>query len=295
LHTAKPPKKHLFHMSKAQVSRSHAGNAFTFLFVFALGLFIALPLVYAVGNSLKPLNELWIFPPNLLPRRPTFRNFSELFILLQNSWVPMPRYLFNTIFITAVGTFGQVILSSLCAYPLAKHPFPGAKIIFRMVFFSLMFSSAVTSVPNYLVTVKIGWIDTYRAVIIPAMGNALGLYLMKQFMEQIHDSFLESAKIDGASEWRIFWGIVMPMVKPAWLTLIVFSVQSFWNMGANIMIYSEKLKTFPYAVSQIVAGGIARAGVATAVMVVMMAVPMAVFVVTQRSIIQTMASSGVKE
>ena len=286
-------KKHL--MKQAKINRSHTGNFFTFTFVILLGLFIALPIMYAIGNSFKPLNELWIFPPPLLPKQPTLKNFTDLFVLLQNSWVPMSRYMFNTIFITVVGTAGQVVLASMCAYPLAKHPFPGSKLIFKMIFFSLMFGTAVTAIPNYLIMVQIGWVDTYQAIIIPAMGGTLGLYLMKQFMEQIHNSFLEAAKIDGANEWRIFWTIVMPMVKPAWLTLMVFSVQGLWNMGANIFIYSEKLKTFPYAVSQIIAGGIARAGVGSAVMVVMMIVPIMVFVFTQSNIIETMASSGVKE
>ena len=287
------PKKHI--LKRAKLNRSHLENLLTFILVFALGLFIALPIVYAIGNAFKPLNELWIFPPPIFPKNPTFRNFTDLFTLLQNSWVPMSRYLFNTVFITVAGTAGQVILASMCAYPLAKHPFPGAKIIFKIIFFSLMFGTAVTAIPNYLIMVKIGWVDTYQSIIIPAMGGTLGLYLMKQFMEQIHDSYLEAAKIDGAGEWLIFWKIVMPMVKPAWLTLMVFSVQGLWNMGANMFIYSEKLKTFPYAVSQIIAGGIARAGAGSAVLVVMMIVPILVFIFTQSNIIETMASSGVKE
>jgi len=288
-------KRYHIRIKKAKVNRSHAGNFLVLLLVIGLGVFVALPFVYAVGNAFKPLSELWLFPPLLFPRKPVLTNFLDLFGLLQNSWVPISRYLFNTILITVVGTAGQVIFASMCAYPLAKHPFPGSKFIFRLIFLSLMFGGAVTGIPSYLIMVKLRWIDTYWAVIIPAMGSTFGLYLMKQFMEQINDSMLEAAKIDGAGEWKTFWWIVMAQVKPAWLTLIVFSVQGLWNASPGTIIYSEQLKTFPYAVSQIVAGGIARAGVGSAMTVVMMTVPIIVFIFTQSNIIETMTSSGVKE
>ena len=283
------------HLHRARVNRSHGGNFLALVLVVALGCFTALPFVYAVGNAFKPLNELWIFPPKLLPQRPTPANFADLFGLLGNSWVPMSRYLFNTVFITTAGTLGNIIFSSLCAYALAKHPFPGNKAIFRIIFFSLMYGSAVTGIPSYLVMMKLGWIDTYWSVIIPSMGSAFGLYLMKQFMEQLNNAVLEAAKIDGAGEWRIFWAVVMPQVKSAWMTLTVFSVQSLWNCNPVNYIFSEQLKTFPYAVSQIVSGGIARAGVGSAMTVVMMIVPIVVFVFSQSRIIETMVSSGVKE
>ena len=285
--------RHLLH--KAKVNRSHGGNLLAFILIIFLGCFTALPFVYAVGNAFKPLNELWIFPPKLLPQKPTLTNFFDLFGLLGNSWVPMSRYLFNTVFITVVGTLGQVVFASMCAYPLAKHPFPGHKFIFKLIFYSLMYGGAVTGIPSYLVMMKLHWVDTYWAMIIPAMGSSFGLYLMKQFMEQVNNSILEAAKIDGAGEWRIFWTVVMPQVKPAWLTLIVFSVQNLWNSNPGSFIFSEQLKTFPYAVSQIVSGGIARAGVGSAMTVVMMIVPIAVFVFSQSNIIETMTSSGIKE
>jgi ABC-type glycerol-3-phosphate transport system permease component len=282
-------------LKKSKVNRSNAGNFFVLLIILILGSFIALPIVYAIGNAFKPLDELWLFPPPLLPTNPTLSNFTDLFKLMQNSWVPISRYLFNTVFITFAGTLGHIVLASMCAYALSKHKFPGRKFLFSLVFLSLMFNSSVTGIPNYLIMVKLNWIDTYQSIIIPAFGSSLGLFLMKQFMEQIPDSFIEAAKIDGAKEFRIFWSIIMPSVKPAWLTLIIFSVQGLWNMGANIFIYKEQLKTFPYAISQIVAAGISRAGVGSAVAVIMMVVPITIFVLTQSNIIETMSSSGVKE
>ena len=159
-----------------------------------------------------------------------------------------------------------------------------------------MFSATVTGLVNFITLSWLGWIDTYLAIIIPAFASTLGLYLMKQFMEtNVSTEVLESARLDGASELRTFWSIAMPMVKPAWLTLIIYSFQGLWNAGQTNLIYSEQLKTLNYAISQITAGGIARTGASAASTVVMMAVPILVFVVSQSNIIETMGSSGMKD
>ena len=182
----------------------------------------------------------------------------------------------------------------MAAYPLAKKQFPGGGAFFKLIVFSLMFTPAVTSIPTYMVMSTLGWIDSYLAIVVPAFGSTLGLYLIRQFMLGVPNALLEAAKIDGASEWRIFWRIVMPQVKPAWLTAMIFSVQNLWNVGSSNFIYEEKLKTLPYAMSQIVSAGIARAGVGAASTVVMMIVPIAIFLFAQNNIVETMASSGIK-
>lgn len=288
----KKPRKHLIHR---RVSRSFGGDLAIFFILGIFGVFTALPLYLVIINSLKPLNELWIFPPRFYVSNPTFKNFTDIFTIVSDSTVPFSRYIFNTVFITVAGTVAQIVIASLCAYPLAKHPFPGHKFYFKMIYLSLMFSAAVTGIPNYIIVSSLGWIDTYWAILVPLCGSTMGVYLMKQFMEQINDAILEAARIDGAGEFRIFFTVVMPQVKAAWLTLTVFSVQGLWSMGASPFIFSEQLKTLNYALGQIVSAGIARAGVAAAVMVVMMSVPIIVFLITQSNVIETMASSGVKE
>ena len=168
--------------------------------------------------------------------------------------------------------------------------------MFKTIRMSLMFHSTVTSITNYFIMSRLGWVDTYLAKIVPAFCTTLGLYLMKQFMDsQVSESVLESARLDGASEFRTFWMIAMPMVKPAWLTLIIYCFQGLWNSGQSIYIQSEQLKSFNYAIQQIVAGGIKRAGAGAAAQVIMMMVPILVFVVTQSNIIETMGSSGMKD
>ncbi len=278
------------------INRSKGGDIGIFVMLAIVAVIMVLPLVYAICQSLKPLNELFIFPPRFFVIDPTFKNFTDLFNLMNQSWVPFSRYIFNTVFISGMGTFGNVIFASYAAYALAKIKFPGRQFLFSIVVYSLMFNSTVTGITNFITMSALGWVDTYLAVIVPAWAYTFGLYLMKQFMEtSVNDSVLESARLEGAGENFIFWRIAMPMVKPAWITLIIFAFKDLWNMGASLYIYSEQLKTFNYAISQLVTAGIARSGVSAAATVVMMIVPITVFVITQSNVITTMSSSGMKD
>jgi len=278
------------------LNRSAGGDASIFFFLAIMGIFMFLPMYYTFIQALKPLDELWAFPPKFYVTSPTFKNFKDLFRLMNTSWVPFSRYLFNTVIISAAGTFGNLALSSLAAYVLSKMKFPGKKPMFKLIELSLMFNAVAGAIANFIIMSALGWVDTLWAIIIPAWGSTLGLYLMKQFMDSsISDAVLESARLDGAKELYIFWKIAMPMVKPAWLTLIVYSFQGLWNTGSTIYIYSEQLKTFSYAIGQILAGGIVRAGAGAASTVVMMIVPILVFVISQSRILETMATSGMKD
>lgn len=278
-----------------KVSRSLWGDLIVFVFLGLIAAFMALPMVFAINQAFKPLDEIYIFPPRFFVRNPTLENFLDLFVLLSNSWVPFLRYVFNTVFITATGTVGHVIFASAAAYAFAKHEFFGKKVLFSAVVLSLMFASQVRNIPNYIIMSWLGWIDTYASIIVPTFAAPLGLYLMKQYMEMLPDTMLEAARIDGASEYRTFWQIVMPLVKPAWLTLTILQFQVLWGTEGGMFIYSEQLKTLSYATRQIAAGGIARLGPSAAVALIMMSVPVIFFIFSQSQIIQTMATSGMKE
>ncbi len=281
---------------KVVLNRSVGGDLGINIFLILMGAFMFLPMLYVIMQSLKPLDELWMYPPRFYVINPTLKNFSDLFKLMGDSWVPFSRYIFNTVFISVTGTVGNLILSSLAAYALAKIKFPGRNWMFQMVVLSLMFNATVTGICNFITMTTLNWVDTYLAIIIPSWCTSLGLYLMKQFMEtNVTDAVLESARLDGSSEINTFLKIAMPMVKPAWLTLIIYCFQGLWNTGASVYIQSEQLKTFNYAIGQILAGGIQRAGAGAASTVVMMMVPILVFVVTQSNIIETMGSSGMKD
>jgi ABC-type glycerol-3-phosphate transport system permease component len=278
-----------------RLNRSYGGDAFIYSILTVFGIFFAFPLVFSINHAFKPLNEIFLFPPNIFVRNPTMNNFQDLFIIMSKSWVTFSRYIFNTVFITAAGTAGLIIIASMGAFVVSKYKFPGAKVFFQGVIITLMFSGYVTAIPNYLILARLGWVDTYLSVIVPAFAMPMGFFLIKQFIDTIPDTLLEAATVDGSKEFGIFMWIVLPLVKPAWLTVMIFSVQALWNARASNVIYSEQLKTLPYALQQIITVGVARAGVGAAVTLFVMIVPLVMFILAQSNVLQTMANSGIKE
>ena len=278
-----------------KLNRSRAGNTLLFILMGICGVFMVLPLVMIVNNALKPLDEIYQFPPRIFVRNPSLSNFSDLFVLMNESWVPFSRYILNTIIITVGGMVGHVIVASLAAYPLAKHKFPGRALLFSMVVLSMMFSWTVTQIPQYLIISWLGINNTYAALVLPAWSFGMGLYLMKQFMEQLPDSLMESARLQGATEWQIFWHIVMPNVRPAWLTLAIFQFQQMWGNTGGMFLRSEELKPLQYALQQITSGGVSRAGAGAAVTFIIAAIPITFFLICQSSILETMTTSGMKD
>jgi ABC-type glycerol-3-phosphate transport system permease component len=295
MNTEKGIRRLFRHRKNHKLNRSRAGNALMFAVMIICGIFMAVPLVMILNNAFKPFDELFRYPPKLFVQNPTTANSRALLVLMNNSWVPFSRYLLNTFILVGFGTIGHIILASMAAYPLAKIELPGKKALFGIVVLALMFNGTVTSIPNYMIISYLGLNNTYLALLLPAFSSSLGLYLMKQFMEQIPDALLESARLDGAGEMKIFLNIVMPNVKPAWLTLIIFSVQNLWNNKASTFIYSEERKTLVYALQQIQSGGVARTGQSAAVTVIVMMVPIVIFILSESQILETMASSGLKE
>jgi len=282
-------------IKKRKPNRTVAGDMFLYIFLIGMAWLMAVPLIYQVNNALKPLDELFKYPPRMWALNPTMDNFLDLFVTMGKSWVSFLRYLFNTLFVTIIGTVGHLLIASMGAFVLAKYEFPGAGTFFKVVTVSMMFVYQVTQIPNYLILNGMGLIDSYWAIIIPAFASPTGFFLMKQFMEGLPSTLIEAAKIDGANEWRVFSKIVMPNVKPALMTMIIFQVQALWNNPASMYIYSEEKKTLVFAMNQIQGGGIARAGQGAAVAVVLIIVPIVTFIVSESQILETMASSGLKD
>ncbi len=275
------------------LNRSKGGDAGITIMLMLLGVVMFLPMYYLLITAFKPLGERNITPPNLYVIEPTFQNFIDLFSNMNSTWVPISRYIFNTVIISVAATLGCLILGSLTAYALSKIHFPGRNGIFKMIQWSLMISSTIAGITNFFIFVFLGWLNTYYISIIPVWASTLGLYLMKQFIDaNVSDEMIEAARIDGAGEFRIYWQIVMPLVKPAWLTLLVTTFQSVWNAGASSYVWDESLKTFNTAIAQI--SGVS-AGAGSAGSVVMMSVPIIIFIVNQAKIVETMGSSGMKD
>ena len=255
-----------------------------------------LPFIYAIAQSLKPTEELFLFPPNFFVRNPTFDNFLDLFWRTNNMWVPFERYIVNSVVMTVAGTVGSVVFSAMAAFPLAKFRFPGSRVYETGVTLALLFVYEVTYIPQYVVLSSLHLIDTVWAVILPAMSCTLGLYLMKQFMSQLPDALLDAASVDGASTWRQFVSVVMPNVKPAWITATILTFQGLWNRDTSTYIFTEQLKNLPAVFRQISSTNtVATVGIGAAAAVLLMIPPLLVFVFSQSRMIETMAHSGMKD
>ncbi len=277
------------------LNRSVGGDLSITILLGIFGLFMFLPVYYLIITAFKPIGEMFLTPPNFYVIKPTMQNFIDLFASMTSTWVPISRYIFNTVFISLGATVGCLIIGSMAAYAISKVHFPGANVIFQMIVYSLMISSTVTGIAHFIIFVALGWLNTYTISIVPIWASTLGLYLMKNFIDaSIHDSMIEAARIEGASEFRIYLTLVMPLVKPAWLTLMITVFQQVWNAGASSYVYSENLKTFDNAINSIIsASGTQGAGAAATVL--MMSVPMIVFIISQSKIVETMGSAGMKD
>ena len=281
--------------SNRPAGRKKGGTAAIFLLLLILGLFMAMPIYLTVVMSVKPVEELFVFPPKLYAVRPTLDNFRDMFRVLHQNRVPFSRYVFNSIFVTVAVTVLQCIFSSMAAFVLAKCRFPGSRIINGIIVVALLYQSSVIYIMQYIVMAKLHMIDTYMALIFPAVASPMGLFLMRQSISQVPDSIIEAAKVDGAGLFRICWQIVIPNQKPALMTLIIFAFQGAWNIQTGSVVFREEYKTLPTVVSQAAASGLARAGVAMAAAVFLLVPPIVIFMLAQRQVIETMAHSGIKE
>ena len=277
-------------------TRSRAGNFFYFLFLILAGLFTILPLVYSIITTVKPLDEIMAFPPKFYVVRPTFKNYTILPELFSNLKVPFVRYIFNTLFISMVITVLHVIVASLAAFVLCIVKNKLIKALFLVIQFSLLYNATTLAVPQYLIFSKMQIIDTYWVYILPMIPSTVGVFLIKQYMDSsIPPALIEAARIDGANVSLIFWKIVMPLVKPAWMTLTLFIFRDAWSIQSTNTIFSESLKTLPNIMSQITSSGIARSGSAMAATVLLMIPPVIVYLITQSNVLETMSSAGIKE
>ncbi len=281
---------------RSLMNRSRLGNVMVWIVLIVAGLFMSVPLIYAVTASLKPFEEIFLFPPKLYVINPTWDNYTALFSLTGELTVPFSRYLFNSFFIAVATTVIQIIFASMAAYPLAKGDFPGKNIIFNVIVFSLMFVSQVTFMPQYILMAKLQLLNTWWSLLLPTVGSSMGLFLMKQFMEQIPYAIIESARLDGAGEGRIVFSLVFPNVKPAWLTLAIFTFQGMWNTTGSSYLFDEDIKLLPTALAQITqSNATARMGVGMATTVILMIPPILFFILSQSNVVKTMAFAGIKE
>lgn len=276
-------------------TRSRASNVMYFVFLTAMGLFSILPFFYSIITSFKPLDELLVFPPKFWVERPTLSNYALLPSLINKLEVPLSRYLFNSLFTTLAATVLHIIAAMAAAFAFSKSKIKCRNVLFWIVQLSLLYNAYTLAVPQYLVFSNLGLVDTLWVYILPAIPSSVGVFLMKQYMESsIPEALLEAARIDGAGVFQMFFKIVIPITKPAWMTLFLLSFQSQWSYTPSGTIFSEELKTLPYVMSSISAGGIARSGATMAATVIMMLPPIIVYFITQSNVMETMSTAGMK-
>ena len=279
---------------KKILSRSKAGTFFIFAFLAVAGAFMLLPIIYVLVTAFKPLNEILAYPPKFFVRNPTWGNFSDLIEITQETWIPFERSLFNSLFIAVAGTAAYIIVASMAAYPLAKNKSRYISIYYQIVVLAILFRPEVTRTPLYIIISRLGLINTYWSLILPVMAGSFGVFLMRQFIITVPNEMLEAARVDGASDFTCFWKLIMPLVRPAWMTLTIFTFKALWNTGESQYIYEEALKTLTAVMQSISSAGIARAGAGAAVALIMMIPPIAVFVISQSSVMETMSQTGIK-
>lgn len=268
------------------------------LIVLPFVILMLLPMIFIVSHAFKPYSELYSYPPKLFVRRPTLDSFTALFKLTSQSGVPLTRYLFNSI-IQAVGVIAlTIIMGSLASYSFSFLKYKGKRLLLSLNQVAIMFVAVAVAVPRYYVMSKLHLTNNVFSLIIPLIAMPVGVFLLKQFMDQIPRELIDAAKIDGANNLQVYWKVVMPLVKPALSTIAILSFQAAWNNteAASLYIDDESQKTLAYYFSTMAMGSsaLANQGI-TAVATLLMFLPNIIFfIIVQNQVMNTMAYSGMK-
>ena len=269
-----------------------------FIIMIPLCIIMGLPLVYLFVTAFKPLNELLEFPPKFFVKSPTFKNFTDLFTRSGSTGLPIYRYLINSIFISLAVVFLSVIFSSMAGYILSKKDFKGRKALFEVNTIALMFVSCAVVIPRFLIITGLGITNTVFAHILPLLAIPVGLFLIKQFIDEIPNDLIEAARVDGAGDFYIYTKIILPLIKPALVTVSILAFQSAWNNTETAMLYvsNEELQTFAYYLGTLsgASNAVSGAGVGAAAALILFLPNLIIFIIMQSKVIDTMAYSGMK-
>jgi len=269
-----------------------------YIILFPIILFMLLPIVYIFTTAFKPIDELFLFPPKFLVKRPTLSNFTKLFEAGSGD-IPVSRYVFNSLIVTLSVLFLSIFFSSMAGFALSKLKFAGKKFWFEVNQVALMFVAASVAIPKYLVVEKLGLIDTMYAHVFTLLAIPVGLFLVKQFIDQIPDSLIEAAYIDGAGDFMIYLKIVIPIIMPALATVAILAFQTVWNSTETSALYinNDELKTLAFYMNTLSASSgntIAGQGIAAAASLIMFVPNLVIFIFFQSKIMNTVAHSGIK-
>ncbi|MBR4182809.1 MAG: carbohydrate ABC transporter permease [Lachnospiraceae bacterium] len=276
------------------------GQIKLYLFVVPLVLLTGLPIVFIIFHAFKPMEELFAFPPKFITLHPTLDNFRQLFKASRSAGIPLSKYLFNSVLVTFIVVFASLFISTMASYSLSKLKYKGRENLLRINQLALMFVPVAVMIPRYLIINKLGLVDTYFAEILPLIPLPVALFLMKQFTDQVPDSLIEAAYMDGANEWQIYYKVILPMIKPAIATAAILVFQQVWtNLEAsNYYINDDSLKTLAFYMNTLTSATttntVAGQGVAAAASLIMFLPNLVLFCILQNNVMNTMAHSGIK-
>ncbi|WP_419871964.1 carbohydrate ABC transporter permease [Candidatus Pristimantibacillus sp. PTI5] len=269
------------------------------LFLIILSIFVALPIVFIVNHAFKPFTELFAYPPRFLVNNPTLENFRLLFNFSAESGIPLSRYVFNSLFMTTIVILLTLLVSSLAAFALSKLHFKGKHPFNKANTMALMFVPVAVAIPRFLIIDNLGIFNTYLAHIIPMLAMPIGIFLIKQFMDQIPDDLIEASKIDGAGNWRVYWHVMLPLVQPALVTVAILTFQAGWGNveSSTIFMDDESLRTLPFYLNTLISQSgniVAGAGLGAVAGLVMFVPNLILFIILQNKVMDSMAHTGIK-
>ncbi|MBR4711130.1 MAG: carbohydrate ABC transporter permease [Clostridia bacterium] len=263
-----------------------------------LTLFMALPIVFIINHAFKPMDELFAFPPTFFVRNPTTDNFTQLLKYSRSAGIPLSRYLFNSLLVTVLTVGLSLLLTTCAAYAFSKIRFKGRNLMLQINQLAIMFVATAVLIPRYMVIARMGLIDTVLAHVLPLVAMPVALFLVKQFVDQVPDSLIEAAHLDGANDFQVYWRIVLPIIRPAIATAMVLVFQQVWtNMEtSSYFINDESMKTMTFYMNTLVNAntGVAGQGVSAAATLIMFVPNLVLFIICQSSVMNTMATSGIK-
>jgi ABC-type glycerol-3-phosphate transport system permease component len=263
-----------------------------------LSIFMGLPILFIFNHAFKPFTELFAYPPRFFVKEPTLENFRLLLNFSAESGIPLSRYVFNSLYTTSFVILLTLLISSLAAFALSKLHFKGKETFNKINTLALMFVPIAVAIPRFFIIVNLGIFNTYWAHIIPLLAMPIGIFLLKQFMDQIPNDLLEAAKIDGASNVRIYWSIILPLVKPALVTVAILTFQASWGNveGSSIFMDKESIRTLPFYLNTLVAQSgniVAGAGLSAVAGLIMFVPNLILFIFLQNKVMNSMAHTGI--
>ncbi|HIW74638.1 MAG TPA: carbohydrate ABC transporter permease [Firmicutes bacterium] len=288
-----------FQGSKINPSRFSLSQVKIYAYLLPLAAVMLLPILYIFSTAFKPMDELFAYPPRFFVQRPTLENFYDISSSIDASGVPLSRYLFNSVVSSLLAVACTLVISLNAGYVLSKKQFRGKGALFAVNTAALMFVPQAVQIPRYLLIEKSHLIDHFAVLFLPLLAMPVGLFLVKQFIDQVPDALIEAARIDGAGDFRIVTGIVAPIVKPALATVAILAFQSSWN-NVEISTYyvdNDLMRTFAFYLSSLIVGmgnTVAGRGVLAAATLVMFLPNLVIFIFMQNKVLNTMAHSGIK-